>query len=225
MRLSSPLPLLLLIAGLAFTDTAQSQQVVTCESVDGHTRFCPADTRGGAYVKTQLSRAACREGQTWGYDARGIWTANGCRATFALGTYSSPTSNTASNNAAAAVAAVAILAAGAAAVHREHEREQRQRDDYHEYSGYGYDGYPAYREPPPTYPPRYPDAYRSAYVPVRCESIDGRTQVCPADVRRGRAEVTRQLSRSACRFGENWGYDARAIWVSRGCRAEFVVIR
>jgi hypothetical protein len=222
---------IVLLAGLAWSESGHAQQLVTCESNDGHQRFCPADTRGGVHVRTQLSRAACREGVSWGYDSHGIWTANGCRAAFEVGpSYRDApgSSDSSRNNAAAAVAAAAILAAGAAAVHREHERDRRQQaaqNDAYNYQGYGYQGYPNYQPPPPAYVPRYPDAYTNSYTPVRCESNEGRMQYCPADVRRGRVELTRRLSRGECRFGQNWGYDSRAIWVNQGCRAEFVVLR
>lgn len=56
---------------------------------------------------------------------------------------------------------------------------------------------------------------------VRCESDDGRWRHC--DVPRGRVELVRQLSRSACVRGQTWGTEGGAIWVSGGCRAEFRV--
>ncbi len=55
---------------------------------------------------------------------------------------------------------------------------------------------------------------------VRCESRDGRSQHCPARTGGG-VELVRQLSRSECIRGRNWGWDERGIWVSGGCRAEF----
>lgn len=55
---------------------------------------------------------------------------------------------------------------------------------------------------------------------VRCESRGNRWEHCDADTRGG-AELVRQLSRNACMRGQNWGWDARGVWVSGGCRAEF----
>jgi hypothetical protein len=57
---------------------------------------------------------------------------------------------------------------------------------------------------------------------VRCESNDGRSRECPVGYARD-ARLVRQLSRSPCVEGETWGVTRRAIWVSRGCRGEFVV--
>lgn len=54
---------------------------------------------------------------------------------------------------------------------------------------------------------------------IRCESDDGRWNRCAAP--RGRVELVRQLSRSACVRGQSWGTDGRGIWVNGGCRAEF----
>ncbi|MFT4179040.1 MAG: DUF3011 domain-containing protein [Thermomonas sp.] len=56
----------------------------------------------------------------------------------------------------------------------------------------------------------------------RCESNDGRTQHCMVNGR-GRVELVRQLSKSACIEGRSWGSDRNGVWVAQGCRAEFAV--
>ena len=53
-----------------------------CESTDGRQQYCRADTRNGVRLIDRLSRAPCVEGQTWGYDRRGVWVDRGCRAVF-----------------------------------------------------------------------------------------------------------------------------------------------
>lgn len=63
----------------------------------------------------------------------------------------------------------------------------------------------------------YDDGYNSG--PVRCESVKNRTQQCPMQ---GRARLVRQLSGSACVEGETWGQSRNGVWVTRGCRAEFI---
>ncbi len=57
---------------------------------------------------------------------------------------------------------------------------------------------------------------------VRCESSGYRYQHCSANTN-GRVTLDRQLSHTACREGDNWGYDRRGIWVNKGCGAEFRV--
>lgn len=57
---------------------------------------------------------------------------------------------------------------------------------------------------------------------IRCESNDGRSRTCPINGR-GDVRLVRQLSKAQCAEGYSWGQDRNAIWVSRGCRAEFEV--
>lgn len=59
---------------------------------------------------------------------------------------------------------------------------------------------------------------------VRCESIDGRDRFCPIDTRAG-VQLARQLSRTPCIEGRTWGIDRGGVWVTQGCRGEFVASR
>jgi hypothetical protein len=62
-----------------------SAQTINCASQDGGRQFCPADTRGGVTMVRQNSNSPCIQGQTWGWDGRGIWVDRGCRADFQVG--------------------------------------------------------------------------------------------------------------------------------------------
>lgn len=55
---------------------------LTCASDDGKRHYCQADTSRGVRLLNQRSGSPCREGDTWGYDRRGIWVDRGCRADF-----------------------------------------------------------------------------------------------------------------------------------------------
>jgi hypothetical protein len=55
---------------------------------------------------------------------------------------------------------------------------------------------------------------------VTCESKTGRTD-CPADTSSG-VVLRRSFGSAACLLGRTWGYDAKGVWVSDGCSAEFV---
>lgn len=138
-----------------------------CESNDGRTQTCAADTRGGVRLSRRLSNTDCIQGRNWGYDNRAIWVTGGCRAEFVTGAGSN-------------------------------------QPGY----GSGY-GQPGYGQP----------AYGSGQV-VRCESQDGRLQHCSAPVRSG-AAITKELSRTHCVQGQNWGWDRSGVWVNGGCRGEF----
>ena len=55
----------------------------------------------------------------------------------------------------------------------------------------------------------------------RCESDNSRQRYCSVDTRGG-VQMVRQLSSTPCMRGRNWDYDRHGVWVSHGCRAEFV---
>lgn len=65
-------------------NTYPASQTVVCESNGNDRRYCATDTRGGVQLVREMSSASCRQGSTWGYDNRGIWVSNGCRAEFAV---------------------------------------------------------------------------------------------------------------------------------------------
>ncbi len=58
---------------------------VSCSSDNGRRQYCQADVRGSVRMVRQFSRAACRQGESWGYDNRGIWVDRGCGAEFEVG--------------------------------------------------------------------------------------------------------------------------------------------
>lgn len=54
---------------------------VACRSRSGRESFCAVENRGIELRRTESS-APCIEGQTWRYDARGIYVRGGCRGIF-----------------------------------------------------------------------------------------------------------------------------------------------
>lgn len=77
---------LILALGLTALPTPiQASELLTCESQNGRYTFCPARTLQGVELSKQLSDTNCRFNRTWGYDDRGIWVDQGCRAVFRLG--------------------------------------------------------------------------------------------------------------------------------------------
>lgn len=61
------------------------------------------------------------------------------------------------------------------------------------------------------------DAYR-----LYCASDDFDRQFCRANTYGG-VELIRVRSEAPCIYGRTWGVSNGAIWVDRGCRAEFIV--
>lgn len=150
--------------GNGYPGSGSHGEVMRCDSNDGRTRHCAANTRGGVRMVRQLSKAACIQGRSWGYDNSGIWVAQGCRAEFVVG--------------------------------RGGRRGGQYGPDVGANPGYGQS--------------------------LRCESIKGRQQRCNVRVNRG-VQVVRQLSKTRCVQGQNWGWDRGGVWVTGGCRAEFIV--
>ncbi len=62
--------------------------------------------------------------------------------------------------------------------------------------------------------------YDAAHIPaLRCESQFNKTEQCPIE---GPMRLARQLSITRCVENQNWGQSRRMLWVTDGCRAEFV---
>jgi len=63
---------------------------------------------------------------------------------------------------------------------------------------------------------------RPGVYSLYCASDDFFRHFCSLDVR-GEVEIVRQRSEAACIYGRTWGYVGNAVWVDRGCRADFAV--
>ena len=73
---------------------SNNANTITCSSDDGRRAYCNADTRGGVRLVRQLSGSPCRQNSTWGFDARGVWVDQGCRAEFDVSGFGSRTRTT-----------------------------------------------------------------------------------------------------------------------------------
>ena len=60
-----------------------NSEYVKCSSRDFNKRYCSVNGKiKSIYLSDRRSKAKCREGRDWGYDRKGIWVMNGCRAVF-----------------------------------------------------------------------------------------------------------------------------------------------
>lgn len=78
---------LALVSGTARADDDSwiPEKTVSCSSSDGRKNECPADLRGYTVRNVdQASRTECIVGRNWGYNDRGVWVDDGCRATFSF---------------------------------------------------------------------------------------------------------------------------------------------
>ena len=60
-------------------------RAITCSSDHGDRVYCEVETRDAQVnLVRQISGSPCRQGETWGWDQRGIWVDRGCRAEFSV---------------------------------------------------------------------------------------------------------------------------------------------
>jgi hypothetical protein len=91
-RLMPALPWVIAVlaaCGFAFASAAHAgdydsrEKTVECSSDNGRRNECAANLRGYTVRDVdQASRTDCVVGRNWGYDDRGVWVTEGCRATF-----------------------------------------------------------------------------------------------------------------------------------------------
>jgi hypothetical protein len=58
---------------------------ITCNSMNNNYNYCRVDTDNQVQLTRQISSHGCTQGETWGYDAHGVWVDRGCRAEFSVG--------------------------------------------------------------------------------------------------------------------------------------------
>lgn len=70
---------------------------------------------------------------------------------------------------------------------------------------------------------RYQDHYGQTEDIIRCESHGYRKQTCARNLDGADVQLIHQLSNQNCQG--NWGFNHNQIWVSNGCKADFLVTR
>lgn len=59
-------------------------QLIHCASHNGRQNYCRVHIPRGVELSRQLSRGACVEGRSWGWNHDGVWVSHGCRAEFRI---------------------------------------------------------------------------------------------------------------------------------------------
>lgn len=199
--------------------------ILVCESADGRRQECAADTSGGVQLVSQLASTTCLFGKHWGYDPRGIWVSKGCRAVFAVRTPRPVLQTIVCESKDGRRSHCPAPTRPGVALARVLGEQPCVLD-----TSWGFDGdgvwvdggcraqfaLGGFRIAA--------DAVPASASRLFCESVDGTDTRCEARTGRGVALV-RQISDVDCVLNRNWGYDATGIWVTAGCRAEFVVAR
>jgi hypothetical protein len=202
---------------------------ITCSSNDMKRNYCAVDTRGGVQLVNQRSGSPCVFGQTWGWDNRGIWVDRGCRADFAVGFNGGPGGP--------------AWGGWGQKYNVYCASDDMRRNSCPVYTGGGVRLVRQRSGSPCVFGQTWGWDRRGIWVDrgcradfeigqagwqpptkqvIYCPSDDMRRKYCPIPTQGG-ARIIRQRSDADCIYGRTWGYDARGIWVDRGCRADFEV--
>lgn len=205
--------------------------LVRCESINNGRQACRVDARDRiVMVNQQLSDNPCIVGRSWGVssDRDEIWVDNGCRAEFQVG--GSPVATGAFGRAIVCESqnndksrCPVDTSYGVQLARQISKNECIRGDDWgFDENGIWVDngcraefvlgGEDRFLPMPPA----------TTRARVTCESQNEAMNRCPADTYYG-VTLARQISDSMCVRGQTWGFDANGIWVTRGCRAEFVL--
>lgn len=212
---------------------------ITCSSDDGGRHYCDVDTRGGVALVHQRSGDPCRQGISWGYDERGIWVDNGCRADFALNVSPVPQPYSQPYNNGRSFAQQAIACSSddggrhscpADTRYGVELLRQRSHADCTLGDSWGFDDQGIWVD----------HGCRADFLAgamlqdndapapavegqtISCSSDDGGRHTCPLDTAGG-VQMVKQRSGAPCQQGYSWDFDQRGIWVDHGCRADFLV--
>lgn len=220
---------ILTIVFLIITSSSAIAQSVRCESVEGEYRECYVASSGKIILTYELSDLRCIQGVTWGTASEGrVWVYRGCRGLFTVGVETQP------EVPADRVVCESVNGGRTSCSTRTYSRVTLARQlsnlPCEEGGTWSYDpergeiwvdagcrgeflvGAAVEEE-------KKPDPLDAIVV---CQSLDGKKTKCPADTSAG-VQLSRPLGESRCRFGREWGWDRKQIWVKDGCRAEFAV--
>lgn len=226
--------------------------VIRCESRDNRTERCAA-SGGDIRLVRQLSSNACVRGRNWGTDSRGIWVSGGCRAEFSVsgyngyddddrygygsgygndygndsgGTFRCESTNNRTERCASSGRAEFIRQLSNTPCVRGQSWGTDSRGVWvsngcrglFRNGGYG-NGYGNNNG-------GYNNGGYGGSDLIRCESNDNRSRSCSfTGNRRGDIRLLRQLSGKPCVENQTWGRSRNGVWVTQGCRAEFVIGR
>jgi hypothetical protein len=204
---------------------------MSCSSDDMRRHVCPVDTTGGVQMVHQKSEAKCIQNRTWGYDHRGIWVDQGCRAEFEVGPEAAAFARQDDFRGRGEVYMIYCASDDMERVwcpadSRFGVRMIRQRSEAGciegQTWGYGKRGIWVDRGCRADF--RVTGDWQSrAAALIYCPSDDMQRNFCAVDTLDG-VFIIRQRSEADCVFNHTWGYDRDRIWVDRGCRADFEIV-
>lgn len=234
---------LMSVMALAVVLPAAAETKVRCDSTDGHYHECAAGAADSVTVARQWSKTKCVRGDNWGYRDGVIWVDEGCRADFSvIPSYNGMLSSSRSDDSyvdrrGRGRMVTQNVVCESMDGHRRHcaadtaggvkimRRLSKSDCEYKKDWGVDDNGVWVSNGCRAEFQVKTDSRLIAQSMTndiVLCESENGRKKTCPADTRYG-AKLFRQMSDSDCTLNKTWGYDSRGIWVTSGCRAEFVL--
>ena len=213
-------------------NSAPQGATVVCESLNNTRQTCRADVREGVMLARRLSDNECLRGRSWGTTRNGIWVDHGCRAEFTLGANGYARSGNArtlvcesmngkrsrcNTDTSYGVQLTRQISSSSCSMGKDWGYDQNgiwvSNGCRAEFTVGGYRNRNGGMQPMMS---------SSASPTIVCESLDGKRSYCRADTSMG-VSLFHQRSDSSCVRGQTWGYDRDGVWVTNGCRAEFVL--
>ena len=208
----------------------QMAQPVYCASDDWKRRYCSMNTNSGVQLYRQRSDSACLFDSTWGYDRRGVWVDKGCRADFVPGYTAGGGGNWPGwgNNYNVYCASDDGRRNRCPVDTGRGVRLVRQRSgspcNYGTTWGYDRGGIWVDRGCRADYEIGQAGWQPPSSWTIYCASNDMKRNYCRISTGRG-VRIIRQRSDADCIYNRTWAYDRNGIWVDRGCRADFEILR
>lgn len=141
---SARLALILFTASLFTTTPSWAEGRIVCKSHRHDYNYCRVDTHGRVRLRHQSSSSPCIQGRTWGYDHRGIWVDDGCKAEFSYGRGSSSGNSSDAGDALAAAAVIGGIALLGAALSKDQHKHRQYQSRSSRYDDGDYDRYDDY---------------------------------------------------------------------------------
>jgi DUF3011 family protein len=204
---------------------------ITCESIHADRQECRIAVGSQIRLVRQVSTSPCRLNDTYGQGQDYIWVDKGCRAEFEV---TAPgTGGFGDDNGLPTVrriicesqgaARMQCAAAGATRVRLVRQISQNPCQENRSY-GLGVGFLWVSNGCRGEFEVTTPSAAGSGppVQQITCASDSGKRKECRIPFK-ARVALARQLSSSPCRMDETWGVTPHAVWVTKGCRAEFTV--
>jgi hypothetical protein len=204
------------------TDHRPPADIVRCESNDGRYHFCSTGPIRHAELNRQISGSPCRESESWGQRADGIWVDKGCRGEFEVRERRRLIPRTIRCN--SDDEGYHLCSTGP--IERAEMNRQISGTPCREGTSWGarHDGVWVDRGCRAEFTVYAFEGAQGSVATrnIRCDSSDELYHFCPTGPI-SRAELAVQVSGSECRYNHTWGYKPDGIWVDKGCRAEFAL--